>query len=207
MYLSPHTVPAIQEVDVGANLRRCRNERSLSLRALAQRSGLSVNTLSMIENGKTSPSVSTLQRVATALRVPITAFFEDPAASQSVSFCRAGEASLIRFSQGQLADLGAGMAFAPLHPLLVSLDCHRGPEPEPLVHTGYEFVYCLTGQIGYRVGDENYLLNPGDSLFFEAHIPHFWMNPADKPAQAIMVLCPADALDRLGETHFRPAEE
>ena len=63
------------DVDVGQCLRRRRGERSLSLRALAEQSGVSVNTLSLIENGKVSPSVSTLQRIAQTLQVPIKALF------------------------------------------------------------------------------------------------------------------------------------
>lgn len=63
-------------IDVGRNLRDLRAERELSIRSLAELSGLNVNTLSMIENGKSSPSVSTLQQLASALTVPITDFFE-----------------------------------------------------------------------------------------------------------------------------------
>ena len=62
------------EVLVGRKLRELRNRKGLSLRALADRSGLNVNTLSLVENGKSSPSVSTLQQLALALEVPIATF-------------------------------------------------------------------------------------------------------------------------------------
>ena len=64
------------EIDVGGRLRVLRTGRGLSMRALAKKSGLNVNTLSLIENQHTSPSVSTLQQLALALNVPLTAFFE-----------------------------------------------------------------------------------------------------------------------------------
>ena len=67
------------EMLVGKNLRDLRNRRGLSLRALAERSGLNVNTLSLVENGKSSPSVGTLQQLAQALDAPITTFFETEA--------------------------------------------------------------------------------------------------------------------------------
>ena len=68
----PTTVPdADFEVDVGQRLRVLRTEHGHSLRRLADLSGLNVNTLSLIENGRTSPSVSTLQQLARALQVPI----------------------------------------------------------------------------------------------------------------------------------------
>ena len=62
-------------IDVGNRLRQLRLERGKSMRALARTSGLSTNALSMIERSKTSPSVSTLYKIAEALEVPITAFF------------------------------------------------------------------------------------------------------------------------------------
>lgn len=64
------------ETSLGNRLRELRRQQGLSLRALAEKSGLSANTLSLIENGKTSPSVATLQQIALALNIPITAFFE-----------------------------------------------------------------------------------------------------------------------------------
>ncbi|MCB0148406.1 MAG: helix-turn-helix transcriptional regulator, partial [Caldilineaceae bacterium] len=73
-----------QEGHVGQRLRQLRTERGMSIRALADASGLSVNTLSLIENGKISPSVSTLHRAAAALGVIITAFFEVPAPRRNV---------------------------------------------------------------------------------------------------------------------------
>src|SRR5512143_557339 len=64
------------EITVGYRLRELRKQQGLSLRALAEKSGLSANTISLIENGKTSPSVATLQQIALALNITITAFFE-----------------------------------------------------------------------------------------------------------------------------------
>ena len=70
-----HAPSVHADVDVGGRLRALREARQLSIRALAEASGLAVNTLSLIENGRTSPSVSTLQQIAVALSLPITAFF------------------------------------------------------------------------------------------------------------------------------------
>ncbi len=60
--------PGIAKISVGRRLRELRAEQDLSIRALAEKSGLNANTLSLIENSKTSPSVSTLQQLAGALR-------------------------------------------------------------------------------------------------------------------------------------------
>ena len=74
-------------VDVGERLRELRQERGMSMRALARASGLSANALSMIERGRTSPSVSTLYKLSEAMEIPITAFFRAPTQNSSTRNC------------------------------------------------------------------------------------------------------------------------
>ncbi|MCE1252519.1 MAG: helix-turn-helix domain-containing protein, partial [Anaerolineae bacterium] len=74
------------ELLVGMKLRYLRNQKGFSLRVLAERSGLNINTLSLVENGKSSPSVSTLQQLARALEVPITSFFESEPQEKQIVF-------------------------------------------------------------------------------------------------------------------------
>ncbi len=192
----------IDEVNVGWRLRVLRTERGLSIRALAELSGLNVNTLSLIENGKTSPSVSTLQQVASALKEPITAFFETQALPKSVIFQKAEDRSLIAFAHGMLADMGAGFTSPGLEPFEIVLKPHSDSGEKPIVHTGLEFVYCLEGKIGYRVEDVEYILEPGDSLLFEARLPHRWFNLGGAPSRSLLLLCPTDERDHPDERHF-----
>jgi transcriptional regulator with XRE-family HTH domain len=191
-----------QFIDVGQRLRKLRNERSLSIRALAEKSGLNVNTLSLIENGKTSPSVSTLQQLAITLDVSITAFFDTDAPKKNLTFLKAGKRSLAVFSHGTLEDLGAGMTMGGGLPFVVNLQPHADSGPNAIVHTGYEFVFCLEGRVVYTIEDQSYVLEPGDSLLFEAHLPHRWQNADSTPARSLLVLCPTDEHDRPTERHF-----
>lgn len=78
-------------IDVGGRLRELREERELSMRALARMSGLSANALSMIERAKSSPSVSTLYKLAEAMEVPITSFFRTEIHKNKVVFVKANE--------------------------------------------------------------------------------------------------------------------
>jgi transcriptional regulator with XRE-family HTH domain len=198
-YGSPLT-PA--EVDVGSRLRELRNERGLSLRALANESGLNFNTLSLIENGKTSPNVSTLQRLATTLKVPITAFFETEPHQKSIVYQKADRRYQAAFAYGKLEDLGAGMKMAWGQPLRIILDPGADSGPAPIVHTGHEFVYCLEGRLKYVIEDQSFVLEPGDSLLFEAHLPHRWENVGEIPSISLLVLCPTDDNDQPTERHF-----
>ncbi len=195
------TVPV---VDVGQRLRELRNERSLSIRTLAEKSQLNVNTLSMIENGKTSPSVATLQQLAFALETPIAAFFEMSAPQNQIAYQKVGQRPIIAIAHGTLEDLGAGMISREAEPFLMVLETHAESGPTPIVHTGREFVFCLEGRLAYTIEDQTFLLEPGDSLLFEAHLPHRWQNVGETPTRSLLVLCPSDEHDRPAERHFTP---
>jgi transcriptional regulator with XRE-family HTH domain len=189
-------------IGVGHRLRELRNKRGLSMRALAQRSGLNVNTFSLIENGKTSPSVSTLQQIAAALDVPITAFFATDVPTNSIAYITAQHRPRAAFAHGMLADLGAGLTNRAVEPFLVTLEPSTGSGPQPIVHTGFEFVFCLQGRLTYMIDAVAYVLNPGDSLLFESRLPHCWRNKETQQVQAILVLCPTDEHDHPTERHF-----
>lgn len=190
------------EINVGKRLRELRKEHGLSIRSLARLSGLNVNTLSSIENNKTSPSVSTLQQVATALQLPINAFFESEIIPQTIVYQKEPDRQTATFTHGTLSDLGAGFTRSGLEPFLVTLDSGADSGDTPIVHTGLEFVYCLQGVISYEVDNEIYNLAPGDSLLFEAHLPHRWWNAGSNPTRSLLLLSPTDERDRPDERHF-----
>lgn len=192
------------DVDVGRCLRRLRCDRNFSIRHLAELSGLNVNTLSLIENGKTSPSVSTLQQLAGALEIPISAFFEVEVPKTSISFQKAGQSPKMDFPHGILEDLGAGLTMGGGQPFLVTLEPKASSGATPIVHTGHEFVYCLEGRLTYTIEGNSYFLDPGDSLLFEAHLPHCWRNMGEILSRSLMILCPADESENPVKRHFIP---
>lgn len=196
-------VAASAQLNVGSRLRQLREERGLSIRALAEKSGLNVNTLSLIENGKTSPSVSTLQQIAIALDVPVVAFFESGTPPTNIVHIQANQRPSAAFAHGTLQDLGAGMRNRCVEPFVVTLEPGAGSGAYPIVHTGHEFVFCLQGRIAYTIEERTYLLEPGDSLLFESRLPHRWQNVDSKPSQALLILCPSDERDRPTEQHFQ----
>lgn len=196
------TADTSTEAVVGERLREMRQQRELSIRALANRSGLAINTLSMIENGKTSPSVSTLQILARVLEVPISAFFEQKTVEKKVVYVRQSDRPMITVETTQLEHLGKDLAGNAVQPFVVTLEPGSGSGQYPIVHTGYEFVYCLSGQVEYTIEDETYLLDLEDSLVFESHLPHRWQNTGTEPARFILLLIPADVRDTPAECHF-----
>jgi transcriptional regulator with XRE-family HTH domain len=187
---------------VGQRLREIRTQRGLSMKSLAEQSGLNVNTLSLIENGRTSPSVSTLQQLSQALHIPITEFFEAERGSRKLVFQKRGERPRLVFKHNTIEDLSAGMSGLSAEPMIVTLDPGADSGRKAIVHPGREFVYCLEGQTIYMVEEEHYLLEPGDSLVFEAYLPHHWENAGFSPSRILLVLCPLDERDNPVNRHF-----
>jgi len=88
-----------QSVDVAARLHDLREEQRMSMRALAQKSGLSANALSMIERGRASPSVSTLMKLADALGISITEFFGSVQTREDIVLVRSDERTRVSFAR------------------------------------------------------------------------------------------------------------
>lgn len=189
--------------EVGRHLRELRAARGVSIRLLADQSGLNVNTLSLIENGRTSPSVSTLQQLAMALDVPITAFFERDTPRNEIAYLKASQRRRISFSHGTLEDLGSGLSLRGGQPLLVTMKPKADSGPTPIVHTGHEFVFCLEGQLTYTIQGNLYPLEPGDSLLFAAYLPHCWCNSGKAHSRSLLIMCSADEGDDPTERHFK----
>ena len=175
-------------VDVGSRLRHLREERNLSMRSLATASGLSANALSMIERGKTSPSVSTLYKLADALGVPITSFFGELSTRQSVIFVRAQERTRVPFSRGVWEGLGGEQFTGRVEPFMLTLESGVSSGPHKITHSGHEFVFCIRGQLEYFVEKEVFNLQAGDSLLFAAQLAHRWRNPGSTVTNALIVL-------------------
>lgn len=190
------------EILVGHKLRELRNKRGFSLRALAERSELNINTLSLVENGKSSPSVGTLQQLALALDIPISTFFESEQVAKQVVFTSGDQRPQATIGNTQMHNLGKDLNRNSVQPFIVDLIPGSGSGDQMIVHTGHEFVYCLTGTVRYQIEDKGYCLKPGDSLVFEAHLPHCWKNTGDTTAQIILVLYPADESDEPAGRHF-----
>ena len=164
------------EVAIGRQVRRYRREQNLTITELARVAQLSTGMLSKIENGQTSPSLSTLRSVAGALNVPVTALFREYEEERDAVFVKAGKGLMIERRgtraghQYQLLGHSPGGAVV-VEPYLITLS--EKSDVFPLFqHDGKELIYVLEGSVAYRHANRVYELEPGDSLFFEADAPH-----------------------------------
>lgn len=189
-------------IDVGSRLRQLRQERGKSMRALARDSGLSTNALSMIERARTSPSVSTLYKIADALEVPITAFFRTEPPKQEIVFRKAAERNRVTITKGVWEGLGGESFVGHMEPFMLTLEKGGSSGPYGMLHTGHEFVMCLEGHVEYEVEDQHFNLDPGDSLIFAAQLRHKWRNTGEAIAKVMIVLAGFEQGERPSEFHL-----
>jgi transcriptional regulator with XRE-family HTH domain len=172
--------------NIGSRIRTIREQRKLSLRALAEKCKLSTNAISLIERGENSPTVSSLHALATALGVKITNFFEETH-NQAVVFVKSDQRLRTEGDGLATESLGIGLHNQQIEPFLVIVEPKSNGRCDLITHPGQEFVYCLDGEIEYLLCDQVFHLTAGDSLLFEATQPHCFHNIGKRPGTLLFV--------------------
>jgi transcriptional regulator with XRE-family HTH domain len=184
------------ETWIGAQVREMRTALGMTMAELAKSASLSVGMLSKIENGQTSPSLTTLQSLAGALNIPLASFFTKFDEKREASYVRAGEGLTIErrgSKSGHIYQLlGASLRNkVRMEPYLITLT--RDSDAYPIFqHPGVEFIYMLEGCVVYRHGDKNYRLEPGDALFFDSEAPHGPLELVRLPCRYLSVIAAAE---------------
>jgi transcriptional regulator with XRE-family HTH domain len=187
---------------VGKRLGEIRTQRGWTLKALAEQSKLNINTLTMIEKGKSSPSVGTLQRISRTLDVPITALFEVGEKAEQIIFTAHDHRPETTCCEALIQNLGKDLKSSAIEPFIVTMQPHAGSGGRTIIHSGYEFAYCMSGKIIYRIEEMEYPMAAGDSLVFAAKLPHRWENAFDGESQMMLVLTPGEQFQSQGDVHF-----
>lgn len=178
----PHRVrehrEKVLEVAIGREVRAYRRKQEITVADLSASTGLSIGMLSKIENGNTSPSLTTLQTLANALSVPLTSFFRGFEESRMAIHTKAGEGveleragTRANHQYNLLGHIGSNASGVIVEPYLITLTAESDVFPT-FQHGGIETIYMLEGEVDYRHGENVYPLKPGDSLFFDADAPH-----------------------------------
>lgn len=184
-----------EDVSVGSRIRSLRTRKGLSMRSLAETSGLSTNAISKIERGETSPTVSSLRRISTALDVPVIALFKEEA-EETVIFIKREERPQTQAVGAIIESLGIGLPDQSLEPFLMILEPKAGNTADTYSHPGEEFVFCLEGEVEYRVGNQLYRMENGDSLLFDPTQPHSFRNPNQDQAMILIIIQEQDPESR-----------
>jgi transcriptional regulator with XRE-family HTH domain len=172
---------------VGQRIRRIREHHGLSLRVLAKKAGLSANTISLIERGENSPTVSSLNRLAMALDVQITTFFQQEVDALTM-FVKNNQGRRFRGNGIVIESVGNGLLNPQIEALSITVNPGCGNMDDPVTHDGEEFVRCLEGQVEYYIENRRFLMDVGDSLLFEATQPHCYRNTSQAKTIILTIL-------------------
>ena len=184
----------VLEVAIGREVRAFRRQKGLTVAELATLTGLSIGMLSKIENGNTSPSLTTLQTLANALSMPLTSFFRRFEESREAVHTKAGEGVEIdregtraNHQYNLLGHIGANASGVIVEPYLITLSAESDVFPT-FQHGGIETIYMLEGEVDYRHGEAIHALKPGDTLFFDADAPHGPERLVKLPARYLSII-------------------
>lgn len=195
---NPHAVKdtreKVLEVAIGHEVRAFRKKLGITVADLAATTNLSLGMLSKIENGITSPSLTTLQTLSHALGVPLTAFFKRFEEDRNAVFVKAGEGVDVErrgtragHQYNLLGYIASNTAGVVVEPYLITLSEDSDIFPT-FQHDGMEFLYMLEGEVVYRHGNNLYRMLPGDSLFFDADAAHGPVELTTRPIRYLSII-------------------
>lgn len=195
---NPHSLrdgrEKVLEIAIGREVRNHRRQQGITVAELSASTGISIGMLSKIENGNTSPSLTTLQTLANTLSVPLTTFFKGFEEQRLAVHTKAGEGveleregTRANHQYNLLGHIGANASGVIVEPYLITLSNEADVFPT-FQHGGIETIYMLEGEVDYRHGNKVYPLKPGDTLFFDADAPHGPEELVKLPARYLAII-------------------
>jgi transcriptional regulator with XRE-family HTH domain len=188
----------VKKLHIGKKIRDLRKKAGLVLQDLSNRTGLSKSLLSQIEKEVVSPPIATLLKISKALGVNISFFFQNDDSEKRVILVRSNESKVIDsryFGREESGYYYEALAYKKskkyMEPFLVEFKRKRAEKLSYFSHEGEEFIYLLEGTLEFRTESEQYVLYPGDSLYFESFIPHAYRAMGRRNAKALTVVYPA----------------
>ena len=184
---------SVLQLAIGRQIRKLRHAKNLTVNDLSKAASISVAMISKIENGQTSASLASLEKIAEGLSTSISSLFTQYEERLSVSYVKAGEGLEIE-RRGTRAGhhynlLGHGVrGEVDVEPYLITLNDKADTFPW-FQHSGVEFIYMLEGAMDYRHDDEVFDLTPGDSLFFDPMAIHGPEKLREFPIRFLAIIC------------------
>jgi len=182
------------QVNVGERVKQVREERELTLQDISQRTDLDVAFLEQIEKGNVAPPLGTIIKLAKALDLKM-GYFISGEEDMAFTIVRKNDRKVVsRYSSKKGKYYGYGYeSLAPhkkdrhMEPFLVSLEPSQADE-ERSAHDGQEFIYVLEGAMEVRLGEAVYVLEAGDSIYYDSTVPHLVKNHGSDMTRILAVL-------------------
>lgn len=177
-------------LDVGAHLRAVRQMYGLSQRELAKRAGVTNGLISLIEQNRVSPSVSSLKKVLDGVPMALADFFTLDLALKPQVFFPKEELAPIGTGRVDLRLVGSGLAKRGMSILHELYEPGADTGEEMLTHGGEEGGVVVRGRIELTVGGETRTLNAGDAYYFRSTLPHRFRNSSREPCEIVSASAP-----------------
>jgi transcriptional regulator with XRE-family HTH domain len=186
----------IRRLKLGGKIRDLRLKRQRTLRQVAEMTGLSVPLLSQVENSAVSPPVATLLKISKALQVGIGYFFQEEESKERAVVVRKDERKKT-FRPIHTGKSDGGYTYEALaytknakhmEPFLVEFEPKKRQAVSFLSHRGEEFIFLFRGHLAFYYDQQEIVLEPGDSLYFESEFPHGFRALRGRKAQAVVVV-------------------
>lgn len=177
---------------IGQYLKQLRKEQNVSLNDVAKRVGVTTSFLSQVENGKATPSLSTLKNIADVLHTTISNMMGENVPTEHGPVLRKGEGR-------HLPDMNDGVEielltnpdpYKQMEPLYFTLKKDASAGEETYQHYGQEFLLVLRGTIEVMLNSTRYVLKKGDSMYFNSKTPHSFKNGAQSDTEVVWVVTP-----------------
>jgi transcriptional regulator with XRE-family HTH domain len=182
----------ITEKHLGDRIRRLRLKKSMGLVDLGKHTGLSASFLSQLETGRVVPTLRNLARIAMVFSKDLSYFFE----TEPLPIFRVHrKKDRVRIPQTGVEpptytfeSLGYMVADRHMDPYFAEfIPLPEHVEPKSHMHTGFEFLYVVAGELTLRHGEQEARLGPGDAVYFDAGTPHSYRCAGAKSAEAVIV--------------------
>jgi transcriptional regulator with XRE-family HTH domain len=185
-----------RRLKLGEKVKDLRLQKRYTLRQVSGKTGLSIGLLSQVENNAVSPPVATLLRIARALEVSIGYFFREEESKERAVVVRKDERrKVFRRMPARHGESGytyEALAYTKnskhMEPFLVEFEAKKKDEVAFLNHRGEEFLFLFRGRLAFHYNQDEIVLQAGDSLYFEADVPHAFRALRGKKAQGIVVV-------------------
>jgi len=158
------------------------------VRTLAGHTGFSPSFVSQVELNQASPSIASLERLATALGVPLGEFFGDGAAS-APPVTRAGRRRPLMswWSRARTETLTPPTPGWPFETLMITIAAGGSSGKRPHAHPAHQFAMVFEGDVRLTLGTDVQILHRGDAVNVEPQTPHRWENPGKTPTRLVVV--------------------
>jgi transcriptional regulator with XRE-family HTH domain len=177
-------------IDVGTHLKAVRQMYGLSQRELAKRAGVTNGLISLIEQNRVSPSVSSLKKVLDGIPMALADFFTLDLGGKPQVFFPREELANIGTASVELRLVGGRLAQRSMSILHEHYAANADTGEEMLTHAGEEGGVVVKGKIELTVGGESRVLGAGDAYYFKSSVPHRFRNIGREEGEIVSASSP-----------------